>query len=173
MDKHPRILVIDCEPGFLQTARNACDRTFNVICASDENDGFNKAKNDTPALILLGYIEPQGAAYQLATRLASEKSTAGIPVLIVDVRPDEFPRKGWRLSDGFSHNIKGYTWRPIATDELHKTVEGVLQRSKSSTMNLTEVAQQTEEVLKRIDQLKKLLMSQTQSKDMRDVKKEG
>jgi DNA-binding response OmpR family regulator len=98
---------------------------------------------------------------------------SGIPILVVDVRPEEFPRKGWRRGDGFSHNIKGYVWRPITMEELQKTIEGVLQRSQAGSMNLTEVAQQTEEMLKRIDHLKKLLMSRTENKDMREGKKEG
>jgi hypothetical protein len=84
-------------------------------------------------------------------------------VLVVDVKPDEYAHKGWRWSDGFSDNVKGYVWRPIDAIELKKTAEGVLQRTRAGTMNLTDVAEQTEEMVKRIEQLKRLLGSETQS----------
>ena len=163
MDKAPRILIIDCEANFIETAKKAFRSSFNVTCASTAEEGLKKAKTEIPDVIVLGYLEPRGVSGQVASRLAQDKATALIPVLVVDVRPEEYPRKGWRWSDGFSHNVKGYVWRPIDATELKKTIEGVLQRVKAGTMNLTEVAEQTEEMLKRIDQLKKLLMSGTES----------
>jgi response regulator RpfG family c-di-GMP phosphodiesterase len=163
VDKPPRILIIDCEANFIETSKKAFRSSFNITCASTAEEGLKKAKTEIPDVIVLGYLEPRGVSGQIANRLSEDKATALIPVLVVDVRPEEYLRKGWRWSDGFSHNVKGYVWRPIDAAELKKTVEGVLQRAKAGTMNLTEVAEQTEEMLKRIDQLKKLLMSQTES----------
>jgi response regulator RpfG family c-di-GMP phosphodiesterase len=158
VDKPPRILIIDCEANFIETSKKAFRSSFNITCASTAEEGLKKAKTEIPDVIVLGYLEPRGVSGQIANRLSEDKATALIPVLVVDVRPEEYLRKGWRWSDGFSHNVKGYVWRPIDAAELKKTVEGVLQRAKAGTMNLTEVAEQTEEMLKRIDQLKKLLM---------------
>jgi two-component system alkaline phosphatase synthesis response regulator PhoP len=163
VEKTLRILIIDCETDFMGMAKKAFESSFNITCASIAEEGLRKAKTEVPDLIVLGYLEPRGVSRQVASRLAEDKVTAKIPILVVDVRPEEYPRKGWRWSDGFSPNVKGYVWRPIDAVELKKTVEGVLQRAKASTMNLTEVAEQTEEMLKRIDQLKKLLMSRTEN----------
>lgn len=159
----PRILIIDCEPQFVDLAEKTFADSYMVSCATNHDDGWHKASREPLDIIVLGYLEPRGTSHRFAMRLAEEKTTSQIPVLIVDVRPEEYARKGWRWSDGFSHNVKGYVWRPIDKVELKKTVEGVLQRAKAGTMSLTEVAQQTEEMLKRIDQLKKLLMSQPES----------
>jgi len=163
VEKTPRILIIDCEASFVETSKKAFKSSFDVTCASSAEEGLKKAKIEVPDAIVLGYLEPRGVSGQVANKLAEDKATARVPILVVDVRPEEYPRKGWRWSDGFSHNVKGYIWRPIDAADLKKTVEGVLQRVKASTMNLTEVAEQTEEMLKRIDQLKKLLMSETES----------
>jgi response regulator RpfG family c-di-GMP phosphodiesterase len=163
VEKKLRILIIDCETNFIGIVKKAFESSFNIAFASIAEEGLKKAKTEVPDVIVLGYLEPRGISRQVASRLAEDKVTAQIPILVVDVRPEEYPRKGWRWSDGFSHNVKGYIWRPIDATELKKTVEGVLQRAKASTMNLTEVAEQTEEMLKRIDQLKKLLMSRTES----------
>ncbi|MDP2919299.1 MAG: hypothetical protein Q8O43_03670 [Dehalococcoidia bacterium] len=164
VEKTTCILIIDCESGFAETARLALSGNFRIVCAATADDGFKKVLGETPDIVVLGYLEPRGASRQFAVKLAEEKKTAHIPLLVVDVRPEDYPRKGWRWGDGFSHNIKGYVWRPLDAPDLKKTVEGVLQRARSGSMNLTEVAQQTEEMLKRIDQLKKLLMSEPDNK---------
>ncbi len=163
MNMKPCILIIDGEAGFIEISKQAFSGFSDVICASSPEEALAKAVKRVPDAIVLGYLEPRGVSRQVGSALAENPATARIPVLVVDVRPEEYSRKGWRWSDGFSHNIKGYVWRPINAVELKKTVEGVIQRSKAGTMNLTEVAEQTEEMLKRIDQLKKLLMSETEN----------
>jgi response regulator RpfG family c-di-GMP phosphodiesterase len=161
LKKTPVILIIDSEAVFLEISKKAFNSSYEVICASDSEDALAKAAKRIPEVIVLGFLEPRGSSRKVACALDENPATSHIPVLVVDVSPEAYSRKGWRWSDGFSHNIKGYVWRPIDTVELSKTVEGVLQRVKASTMNLSEVAQQTEEMLKRIDQLKKLLMPET------------
>jgi len=157
------VLLVDCQSDLAETARRAFAPDFRIVCAVGEEEALKRAKKETPDIVVLGYLEPRGASRRFARRLAASSDTAGIPVLVVDVRPDEYPSKGWRWSDGFSQNVKGYAWRPIAAAELRKTAEGVLQRAKAGAMNLTDVAEQTEEMVKRIEQLKKLLGSDSQS----------
>jgi len=158
VEKAQRILIVDSEADFIEMANRVFSSTFDVSCASTVEEGFKKANRDLPNVIVLGYLKPRGTSRYLANKLAEVDSTKNIPILLVDVRPEEYYRKGWRRGDGFSQNIKGYVWRPINAVELERTVAGILQRAKAGTMNLTEVAEQTEEMLKRIDQLKKLLM---------------
>ena len=163
MKMKPCILIIDCEAVFIEVSKKALSGFSDIVCASSPEEALTKALKRVPDAIVLGYLEPRGASRKVGDALAENPATARIPVLVVDVSPEEYSRKGWRWSDGFSHNIKGYVWRPIDAIELKKTVEGVIQRSKAGTMNLTEVAEQTEEMLKRIDQLKKLLMSESEN----------
>jgi len=163
VEKTPHILIIDCETSFIEMTKKVFEGSFLATCASTAEDGLKKANTEIPDVIILGYLKPRGASRQIANKLAENQTTRNIPVLIVDVRPEEYSRKGWRWSDGFSHNIKGYLWRPIDAVELKNTITGVLQRARAGAMNLTEVAEQTEEMLKRIDQLKKLLMLEPES----------
>jgi DNA-binding response OmpR family regulator len=158
VEKTPHILIIDCEVSFTEMTTRIFEDSFLVTCALTAEDGLKKANTEIPDVIMLGYLKPRGTSRQIAKKLAENQATRNIPVLVVDVRPEEYSHKGWRWSDGFSHNIKGYLWRPIDAVELKNTITGVLQRAKAGAMNLSEVAEQTEEMLKRIDQLKKLLM---------------
>ena len=162
MQRPSRILLVDCENSLAETARIAFAADFRLAYVMNEEEALKKARKEAPDIIILGYLEPRGASRQLASHLAVG-ATAHVPVLVVDVRPDEYPHKGWRWSDGFSQNVKGYAWQPIRGEELRKMVEGVLQRAKAGTMNLENVAEQTEEMVKRIEQLKKLLGSGSQS----------
>jgi DNA-binding response OmpR family regulator len=159
----PLSLLVDCEATLAETARVACGSVLRLACAVNEEDALRKIRRETPDIIVLGYLEPRGASSQFAALLADGSTTNHIPVLVVDVRPDEYTHKGWRWTDGFSQNVRGYAWRPITGAELRKMVEGRLQRAKAGMINLADVAEQTEEMVKRIEQVKKLLGSESQS----------
>jgi len=58
-----KILIIDDEPGFLKTAHAAFTDSYDVVIASDKKDAIEKAKNENPDAIILGYLEPRGTAF--------------------------------------------------------------------------------------------------------------
>ena len=120
MPLQPLILLVDREANLAETARAAFGSDLRLVCAISEEDALRKIRKETPDIIVLGYLEPRGASRQLAARLAAGSATSHIPVLVVDVRPDEYTHKGWRWTDGFSQNVKGYAWRPISRRRTQK-----------------------------------------------------
>ena len=70
--KPPRILIVDSDVTLLQTAEVAFKSYCDVFCAFAKDEGLKKAKQDSPDIIVLGYLEPRGASRQLALLLAKE-----------------------------------------------------------------------------------------------------
>jgi len=157
MHKDSKILVIDNEKGFIKKVREALSNSYEVIFALNEKEGLEKAKDDQVAAIILGYLQPRGASFKLHNQLRKEPDTKSIPLLIVDVRPEEHSRKGWKRHEGLNMNAEDYMAKPVDPAELVKTVEWIIRRTSVEPMGLKEASLQMEEALKRIDKIESLL----------------
>ena len=68
------------------------DDGFNVISAVNGNDGFEKAKSDHPDLITLDITMPEESGVRMFRDLQADRSTTGIPVIIVTGISHDFKR---------------------------------------------------------------------------------
>jgi DNA-binding response OmpR family regulator len=125
---------------------------------SSIKEGLDKAKRQSPDLIIVGYLEPRGTSFELHNKLREGRTTRDIPLLVVDVRPEEHLRKGWRRDEGMKMNAEEYMSRPFEPAELKETVNRILHRVGVTTMELAEVLEQMEMTLARIDQIEKQLV---------------
>jgi len=93
----PKILVIGSESEFLEKAKESLDDdSYDVSMTSSEEEGLEKARQENPDAIILGYMEPRGVAFKLHNELREGWLTKNIPLLVVDVNSDEHARKGAR-----------------------------------------------------------------------------
>lgn len=158
--KQHRILVVDSEPDFINTVREALDTSYEVSVASTKKEGLNKAKRETPHMVILGYLEPRGDAFEMHKELRETLVTKNIPLLVVDVSPGEHTRKGWRRDEGMQMDAEDYISRPVEPAELAKLVEEILEeRAAPKPLELREVVEQMERVLKRVDKIEKMLLA--------------
>lgn len=154
----PRILIAERQPDFIETAREAFKGCFEVTFTSSLEKALDKAITDTPDIIVVGYLEPRGASFKLHRELREEQLTKDIPLVVVDVRPEEHSRKGWRRDEGLQMDAEDYISRPVEPAKLKMTLERVLQRQRSKPMELTEVVQQMEVILHRINEIEQMLV---------------
>jgi DNA-binding response OmpR family regulator len=159
MDKQPKILVVDNEPSFVELARNALEASsYQVIVASDRKGGLEKARKEAPDLVIVGALEPRGDAFKLHQELRDNPRTEGIPMLVVDVRPEQHSQKGWRRDEGMQMAAEGYVSRPIEPAELVEHVGGILERAAPRPIELGEVLERMEQVLKRVERIERALV---------------
>jgi len=105
----PKILVIGSEVEFLEKAKESLDETeYDVSLTSDEKEALQKAKEEVPDVIILGYLEPKGSAFKLHNELREGWLTKNIPLFVVDVNSDEHTRKGWRQEEGVQIDAEHY-----------------------------------------------------------------
>ncbi|GAI14102.1 unnamed protein product [marine sediment metagenome] len=156
MNRH-RILVVDSESDFIKTVREALNSSYKVSAASTRKEGLDKAKRETPHMVILGYLEPRGDAFKLHKELRETLVTKNIPLLVVDVNPQEHARKGWSREQGMQMKAEDYISRPVEPAELAELVGGILEIAAPKSMELRDALEQMERVLKRVDKIEKML----------------
>ena len=124
-----KILAVGKEAQFIELVQKAAELSpWNLILASDREEGLKKARSEKPALIILGYIEPRGEAFQLHSELKGSPETDYIPLLVMDVAREEHLSKGWRRDEGLRMDAEGYLRQPIGPVELAQHVEKILSK---------------------------------------------
>jgi CheY-like chemotaxis protein len=87
LESSKTVLIIDDEPGFLVTlgSRLRVNR-YEVLTAGLGVEGFDKAKNDHPDLILLDVLMPEMDGYEVLEKLKQDEKTRNIPVIMMTVK---------------------------------------------------------------------------------------
>ena len=123
MDKK-KILVIDDEADFLEMIKVRLEvNNYEVITASDDEDGLKKAEAENPDLILLDIMMPKEDGYTLLRELKYKEATKSIPVIVITGKPYikdffEFETKG----------IKDYIIKPFEDEDLLLRIKRALRR---------------------------------------------
>jgi DNA-binding response OmpR family regulator len=156
MKKCLKVLIIDSESDFVETTRQALEPGFEVSTATNAKQGIDRAVKESPDVIILGYLKPRGTSYRLHNQLRNNPNTNSTPLLVVDVRPEEHSRKGWKRQEGLYAD--DYMSRPVEAVELRAAIEGIMRRASAEPMGLKEASEQMEKALARIDKIEDLLV---------------
>ena len=89
--------------------------------------------------------------------LQGNPSTTNIPVLIVDVSPEESVRKAWGIKESIQRDAEEYISRPVQPTHLAETVRRILGKGAPKPMESRDALEQMERSLKQVDQIKKIL----------------
>ena len=103
-----KILVVSNDTGLADIVGEAVSGSLEVIHASDEEQGLKIARKEIPDIIALGHIEPQGAAFELHRRLRQGWITRDIPLLVVDLNPQDPTRRVLSMEEGLQVEADDY-----------------------------------------------------------------
>ena len=121
-----RVIVVDKETKLTGIAQEAAElSSWELTVATGTAQALKLTASEQPAVIILGYLEPQGEAFRLHKQFRETPATENIPQVVVDVAPDEQLQKGWRKADGLRMDAEHYLCLPITPAELAKVVDGV------------------------------------------------
>ena len=88
--KKKRILLVDDEPAVLMVARKRLEVAgFEVVVASDGQDGMEKARAEHPDLIILDLMLPKLNGYEVCTMLKQDLRYKHIPIIIFSAKTQE------------------------------------------------------------------------------------
>ena len=99
-NKIGKILVVSNDTSLAEIVGEAVSGSLKVIHASDEEQGLEIARKEIPDIIALGYIAPQGTAFELHRRLRQGWITRDIPLLVVDLNPQNPARRVLSMEEG-------------------------------------------------------------------------
>ena len=120
-----KILIIDDDADFVEAMSSLLEaKEYQVISAPNGKEGFLKAKNEVPDLILLDVMmSTKSEGFDLAREFKSDAKTKDLPVIIITGI-----RKDMNLPFGFEPDedwlpVKSILEKPVKPEALLKAVE--------------------------------------------------
>ena len=121
-----RLLLVDDEPG-LRTAVQAYleDEGFQVTTAVDGEDGWAKAQDLLPDVVISDVMMPRLDGYGLLRKLRDDERLGGTPVIFLTAKGMTADR-----IEGFQAGCDDYIPKPFDPDELVARVHNVVRRQE-------------------------------------------
>jgi DNA-binding response OmpR family regulator len=119
-----KVLVIDDEAPIRLLCRvNLEAEGMSVIEAADGPSGVDKARDETPDVILLDVMMPGLDGWRVAGQLLEDQRTVGIPIIFLTARAEFRDR-----ARGLDIGGVDYVTKPFNPLELAPLVQGLLDR---------------------------------------------
>lgn len=121
-----KILVIDDDSAINELIKiNLELQGYEVIQAFNGIEGFAKAKQEEPSLIILDVMMPEVDGFTVAQRVRQADGIAETPIIMLTAL-SELNNK----VNGFNLGVDDYLTKPFEIDELLVRVRAVLKRTK-------------------------------------------
>jgi DNA-binding NarL/FixJ family response regulator len=121
-----RLLLVDDEPG-LRTAVTAYleDEGFQVTTANDGEEGWQRAQELLPDVVISDVMMPRCDGYGLLKKLRADERLGGTPVIFLTAKGMTADRIA-----GFQAGCDDYIPKPFDPDELVARVRNVVRRQE-------------------------------------------
>tara|TARA_Y100001968_G_C19316286_1_gene696863 strand:- start:371 stop:1096 length:726 start_codon:yes stop_codon:yes gene_type:complete len=163
---HPaRLLLVDDEPGMRNAVKAYLqDEGFDVSTAIDGEEGWEKAKQMIPDLIISDVMMPRCDGYGLLKRLREDERLGGTPVIFLTAKGMTVDR-----TQGYQAGVDDYIPKPFDPDELVARVKNVVKRQERLLAEAARFADaDVGQMAKQITEIKSML-TQADSKIAKDL----
>lgn len=122
-----KILVVDDEPEAVELVEfNLEQAGFAVITAADGAEALNKAKTNSPNLIVLDLMLPEISGLEVCKMLRRDPAVAGVPIIMLTAKAAEIDRVL-----GLELGADDYITKPFSPRELVLRIKKLLQRTQA------------------------------------------
>jgi two-component system sensor histidine kinase/response regulator len=126
-EKKFTILIIDDEPAIrLGLAATIKRYGYSVVTAVNGDDGFLKARQSLPDLIVSDVMMPDLNGFEMKKQMSVDPLLAPIPFIFLTARTANDDRVA-----GIRNGADDYVTKPFVTEELMARIEAVLRRVKT------------------------------------------
>jgi len=122
-DARTKILIVDDEENIRHLLRLAFEEDFEVVEAVDGMDGFDKAVESKPHIILSDIMMPRLDGYGLYRKIKSRPETASIPFVFLSAKKDVDERVV-----GLEMGVDDYITKPFSIKELKAKVRSITKK---------------------------------------------
>lgn len=130
MNKEAKILIVDDDSVYVKATRAVLEsKKYQVSSASNGEEGYRKAKEIKPDLIILDIIMPMQDGFSTCEQLKKDPELSSIPILIMTSFSEKGKETNIPTSAGFGLEAEDYADKPISPDELLRRVENLLRKS--------------------------------------------
>jgi two-component system alkaline phosphatase synthesis response regulator PhoP len=130
LNKEAKILIVDDDSVYVKATRAVLEsKKYQVSSASNGEEGYRKAKEIKPDLIILDIIMPMQDGFSTCEQLKKDPELSSIPILIMTSFSEKGKETNIPTSAGFGLEAEDYADKPISPDELLRRVENLLRKS--------------------------------------------
>ena len=124
-----RVLIIEDEPDIRKTIDyNLSKESFLVFQAGSIAEGEQSIIENSPDVIILDLMLPDGSGLTLCRDVKSNEETKHIPIILLTAKADEVDRV-----IGFELGADDYVTKPFSVRELTLRVKAILKRGVSES----------------------------------------
>jgi DNA-binding response OmpR family regulator len=121
------VLVIDDDPVILELLRvNFEIEGFDVICATDGEEGLKRAQADHPDIVISDIMMPRRDGLQLLSDLKANADTENLPVILLSAKAQRN-----EVQQGLDMGADDYITKPFDPLELIDRLNAVMTRPRS------------------------------------------
>lgn len=125
-----RILLVDDDADFVASTKMVLEsKNYEVIVATNGDEGIRKAREGTPNLILLDIIMPLKDGFTAAEQLSKDPQLKKIPVVMLTSYSKKGSGTGIPVSKGYSLQAEDYVEKPVSPKDLLSVVAKHLKMS--------------------------------------------
>tara|TARA_B100000965_G_scaffold402916_1_gene429923 strand:+ start:636 stop:1361 length:726 start_codon:yes stop_codon:yes gene_type:complete len=152
--KKSQILLIDDEPGLRNAVKTFLeDEGFEITVAVDGEDGWEKAQQFFPDLIISDIMMPRCDGYKLLERIRADERLGGTPVIFLTAKGMTLDR-----TQGYLAGVDDYISKPFDPDELSARVKNVINRQERLLKEAAKFADtDVSKMAKQITEIKSML----------------
>ncbi|HYQ81483.1 MAG TPA: response regulator [Anaeromyxobacteraceae bacterium] len=121
MERKKILLVDDSSTVLLMEKMILSKSPYDLVTASDGQDGYDKALSEKPDLILLDVVMPRMDGFEVCRRLRERQEMRGVPVIMVTTRGELVS-----VETGYQSGCTDYITKPINGLELLSKVKSYL-----------------------------------------------
>ena len=125
-DKQAKILLVDDDPDLVEATSIVLKTKYEVITATEGEEGIRKAKEENPDLIILDVIMPVKDGFTAAEQLKKDPQLSEIPIIMLTSYAERKGETNIPASKGMMLEAEDYIEKPVKPDELLKRVEELL-----------------------------------------------
>ena len=130
MDKKAKILLVDDDADFINSTKTVLEtQPYQIIIASNGDEGLRKAREEKPDLILLDVIMPVKDGFTAAEQLKEDPELSKIPTLMLTAFSTKGRETSIPVSRGMSLETEDYLEKPVSPQELLARVEKHLHKA--------------------------------------------
>ena len=120
------VLVIDDDPVILELLRvNFEIEGFDVICATDGEEGLSRAQSEHPDIVISDIMMPRRDGLQLLRDLKSDPDTEDLPVILLSAKAQKA-----EVQQGLDLGADDYITKPFDPLELIDRLNAVVSRPR-------------------------------------------
>ena len=123
-----KVLVVEDEEDVVEMLTRAFRRAtgFNVIAATDGATGLRRAREESPALVVLDLMLPKMPGVEVCKILKSDSLTRHIPILMLTAKAEEIDR-----ILGLELGADDYVSKPFSPREIVLRAQAILRRGET------------------------------------------